>query len=283
MGNLLLLNSSRLLQVNESNRTTNVSVNSRSSVGRTAEVTQTIVKSLNKPSLSFSSSWLSSGSARYTMRKQKGRKRRSRCRHVLVNSQGGVGSSAFMDLLKSSHVAINSPEDADGFKHKSSDQFRHTQDEIGLGGFGCASKAMIIVGDPLHSIESVHRRYGVDHLNKWRDIVHRSPYPGGTRLPDVWSEIARARQDTTGVSNYITSWLRATRERNWPELRLVTTRSLYEHAVEHAKYLGVGDHMLKPFQALAYRPQPFKTSAPPLVQEIFEPIRIKINKLEAET
>ncbi|EKX46857.1 hypothetical protein GUITHDRAFT_107211 [Guillardia theta CCMP2712] len=208
----------------------------------------------------------------------------SRCRQVLVNSQGGVGSSAFMELLQKNHVLMNSPEDVDGFKHRPADHFRHDSDGIYLfGRFACASKALVILGDPLHSIESVYRRFSVDHINKWREYAQKPPYHRRTRLADLWAEMRILRQDTTGLTNYINSWLRAKNEPTWPQLRLVTTKSLYEHAADHAKFLGVREENLLPFKQLAYNPRPFRSSAPADVQAMFGPIKVKIDQLEASS
>ncbi|EKX42462.1 hypothetical protein GUITHDRAFT_111435 [Guillardia theta CCMP2712] len=212
---------------------------------------------------------------------QRGEKKPSKCPYVLVNSQGGVGSSSFMELLQRSHLPMNSPGDADGFKHKNAYQFKHDRQGIQLGGLGCAKKAMVILGDPLHSIESVHRRFQVAHINKWRQNSKRRPYGGRTGLADIWKEISNAKQDTTGLTDYVNSWLVAGNENNWPELRIVNTKTLYKNATELAKYLGVREQDLKSFKQLDYKPRAFKSSAPPAVQSIFEPIKSKIDHLKA--
>eukprot|EP00960_Hanusia_phi_P055860 763080-Hanusia_phi.AAC.1 len=207
-------------------------------------------------------------------------KKKSNCRRVLVNSQGGVGSSAFMELIQRSRVPMNSPGDLDGFKHKNANQFDHNEERINLGSLGCASRVLVIVGDPLHSIESVHRRFGVAHINKWRQNAKKKSYNRGKRLADIWAEIKSAGRDTTGLSDYIDSWLKAKNEQNWPELRLVTTKTLYKNAPDNAKFLGVKEQDLKAFRQLDYRPRPFKTSAPTVVQSVFEPIMSRINRAE---
>lgn len=256
------------------NNTRNVSVNATHHVSLLVGNSQSVSKS----NLSERAMPLNVSNKAAVIQRVK-KKARESCKHVLLSSQGGVGSSGFMLLLHGLRVPVNCPGDGDGFKHKNADQFVHDEEGISLDWIGCAFRAMVIVGDPLHSIESVYRHFGVLHINKWRVHANKQPYRPGTRLSDIWAEIESAKEDTTGVSRYIDSWLRAINETNWPEIRVVTTETLYNNAVDNAKFLGVKETNLRSFEQLKYRPKPYKTSAPPAVQSIFEPINSRIKHL----
>lgn len=138
---------------------------------------------------------------------------------------------------------------------------------------------MIILGDPLHSIESVHRRFGLGHMNKWRQYNHSVPYVDNVdNLSTIYSTLNSTGYDSTGISHYITSWLQASVSADWPEMRLVTTEILYNYATYFARFLGVGEKDMATFKGLKYLRKPFVTNAPSGVISMFDRLKRQIDE-----
>ncbi len=71
---------------------------------------------------------------------------------ILVTSQGGVGSSSYLKQL-SKYTRANSPSDRDGLKHKAASCWK-SHNSSSINGYGrCFSKVLVLIGDPLHTIE----------------------------------------------------------------------------------------------------------------------------------
>ena len=188
---------------------------------------------------------------------------------VLVTSQGGVGSSAFMRFIESiDALTLNFPNDSDKFKHKPATYWKHhdaaalvgTLKMNGSGRMGyrsakvCFKKVLVIVGDPIHTIESTYRRFKTSHLNKLRVGSGRKKYAKATKLAVIYNDIATSGKDEVGISHYISSWRDAQNDReHWPEVRLVTSKTLYNNAVDVARWIGVAGDELKPFESLSYQ------------------------------
>ena len=206
-----------------------------------------------------------------------------KCTNVIVNSQGGVGSSSFMRVLRKSapYVDLNNDKDRDGLKHAPATVFRPVNGRLLFktrhGELGCARKALIILGDPVHSIESTHRRFNASHINKWRKGSCRQAWPIAKPLAEIWSEIKTTGQDTTGLSHYVNSWLEAANRADWP-VRIVDTKTLYNNATQVARYLGVRARDLQAFRKLQYTPKPYNSSAPVQVKSLFDSLHRKIEE-----
>ena len=71
---------------------------------------------------------------------------------ILLTSQGGVGSSSYLGQL-AKYRRTNSCTDSDGLKHKAASCWKsHNSSSISVNG-RCFSKVLVIIGDPLHTIE----------------------------------------------------------------------------------------------------------------------------------
>ena len=228
---------------------------------------------------------------------------------VLITSQGGVGSTAFLDKLYeiangTSNFYINDSVDRDKFKHRPATSWREHNATSIIGHIGktpplfhvrdkypCFHKALVIVGDPLHSIESTHRRFNVAHINKLRRWSKLGKYKRGTKLEEIYNDIAESGKDTTGITEYIQSWYNASQDKaNWPEIKVVTAPVLYDNAVEHARWIGVNGSDLQQFSDLAFDTTIRKThnsSGIPddvisKVEQVFTGITEIISRIEAE-
>ncbi|KAL9187632.1 hypothetical protein ACHAXT_006010 [Thalassiosira profunda] len=188
---------------------------------------------------------------------------------VLVTSQGGVGSSAFMKQVESlESLTLNFPNDSDKFKHKPATYWKYHDKHalvgtLKLNGSGrmgyrtikvCFKKVLVIIGDPIHTIESTYRRFKTTHLNKLRTGSGRKKYAKAMKLAAIYKGIADKGEDEVGLSHYISSWRDAQNDReHWPEIRLVTSKTLYNNAVDMARWIGVTGDDLKPFESLSYQ------------------------------
>lgn len=188
------------------------------------------------------------------------------CRGVLVSSQGGVGSSAFLKPLleaqEEGHMSqyfTNDQSDHDGLKHLPATAFRHDPSSLHplshrYSDSVCFGKALVIIGDPVHTIESTYRRFKLVHINKLRKNLLALPkFPEGFELENVYRDLVETGIDTTGLSLYIESWVKASRDpKYWPDIRVVTARTLYNNAVDHAAWMGVEEGGLHHFAELAF-------------------------------
>ncbi|KAL9181663.1 hypothetical protein ACHAXT_012006 [Thalassiosira profunda] len=223
---------------------------------------------------------------------------------TLITSSGGVGSSSFMGELyrllnvqqSDASFIVNDYQDLDGFKHQPASWWKnHTASAIASypqlpkhyrsrvafragskshprrvvtdpNKSHCFNRVLVIVGDPIHTIESTYRRFKWVHLNKlrkasglgaWgnrRDAILRwKGEDSGPTLPEVFEEIAETGIDNTGVAHYISSWHDAKLDRaHWPEVKLVTPKILFENAAEIAEWIGVSSRDLAHFRGLQY-------------------------------
>ena len=140
------------------------------------------------------------------------------CLDGFVISQGGVGSTAFTQNTK--HILrINDIGDADGIKHAFPSFFEF---DNGLRSkTACAPRALVIIGDPFHSIKSVVRRFKMLHINKLRARAHR---PAMTLA--AFTELSTARQlQASAIIEFMHAWL----EVNYTYVKVVTTTDLFKH------------------------------------------------------
>ena len=87
-----------------------------------------------------------------TVRQQQNPRTRPAC-GILVTSQGGVGSSSYLRQL-TKYVKTNRPGNTDGLKHKAASCYKsHNSSSISTANGRCFSKVLVIIGDPLHTIE----------------------------------------------------------------------------------------------------------------------------------
>lgn len=174
---------------------------------------------------------------------------------VLLNSLGGVGSSRFLSEIQRTTVKSNDPGDKDGFKHRNSDYFQWTPDGIyGLSEQGVLTKfnkIIIVIGEPIHSILSVYRRFKAAHLNKWRRNVHRTQFDKDFDINKIWNMTLGAKGDVLGIQEYLQSWLVKCKEYR-SICQVVDTETLYNHADYYAKYAGVKN--VARFKAMSYQP-----------------------------
>lgn len=187
------------------------------------------------------------------------------CRGVLITSMGGVASSAFLKPLNeifqknTSNVLSNHHSGRDGFKHRPASWWKDHNATSIIGHIGndhpkvieeiysgeqnpCFNKALVIVGDPLHAIESTYRRFQALHINKLRSATGLPPYDRKVPLKQIYEHISYTGKDQTGMGHYVQSWYDASQDRsNWPEIRLVTSRILLDNAASIAVWLGANE------------------------------------------
>lgn len=93
------------------------------------------------------------------------------------------------------------------------------------------------------------------HLNKLKRSSNLGKYKTYTTVEEILEGIAETKEDQTGIFNYIMSWHNASIDRTrWPDVRLVTTKTLFNNAKDVAEWIGVSGEDLEPFSALAYNP-----------------------------
>lgn len=95
------------------------------------------------------------------------------CVDTFVISQGGVGSSAFMQQLVRANVSTNHPHNHDGVKHAFPSRFTFG-DTLRIGPH-CSRSAIVIIGDVAHAIASTTRRFQMRHLNTLRVQADMAP------------------------------------------------------------------------------------------------------------
>ena len=138
----------------------------------------------------------------------------------LVSSQGGVGSSKFMQMLDKTGAHFNNFEDSDGFKHL--DANHYTFDEVvtvsGPSGCAVAPRLLVIVGDVPHAVGSVYRRFGVGHINKLRNGAGWKPITKKT-----FDGFGTFNLTESAMPHYQDSWKGVAHSR----LKVVDTKTLY--------------------------------------------------------
>jgi hypothetical protein len=153
------------------------------------------------------------------------------CLDGFVISQGGVGSSSFMRHTEQL-VHINHAGDADGVKHAFPSAFRfkhglHTRT-------ACASRALVIIGDPFHSVKSVVRRFKMGHINKLRAHAKR---PAMTLA--AFNGLSEARQvQASAAIDFMHAWLNV----NVTYVKVVSTNDLYKKKGLWQTWLKTGQY-----------------------------------------
>ena len=223
------------------------------------------------------------------------------CKGILITSCGGVGSSLFLKQLNSiailNNILFNNHDDIDGFKHMPATWWKEHSTSSIVGHFMnhtfCFHKALLIIGDPVHAIESTNRRFNGKHINKLKNASGLGTYPMPVHLNQIYQDIAASGKDQTGLANYIQSWYDASLDiYHWPEIKLVTAHVLYDNAVDIAKWIGVTrDVDLKKFSTFHFdttkRKSPNKL--PGITDElrgtiakVFENVTAIIDRIEEE-
>jgi len=196
---------------------------------------------------------------------------------ILVTSQGGVGSSSFLEQL-SKYARANSPSDQDGLKHKAASCWK-SHNSSSINGYGrCFTKVLVLIGDPLHTIESTWRRFHAVHLNKLRSGCNKvgDPYEENISLHEIYSEMLDVGKDMTGIDQYVQSWYKASQDRsNWPEIKIVTSQTIYDNAVEFARWLGVNDEDLRHFSGFSYDTSKMHSIHP----DVTKSERVRLNEM----
>ena len=151
------------------------------------------------------------------------------CMDGFVISQGGVGSSAFMQKARQ-FAHINDAGDKDALKHAFPSDFRfdhglHTKK-------ACAPRALVIIGDPFHSVKSVVRRFKMIHVNKLR---------AGAKWPSMtlaaFKKLSEARQvHASAAIEFMHAWLNV----DYDYVKVVTTKDLYEDEEAWQTWLKTG-------------------------------------------
>jgi len=205
------------------------------------------------------------------------------CHQVLITSSGGVGSSKFMNtfdkIAKERHLKVNDPGDWDGLKHKPAtwwkDQSHSStsllQTKVGAHDddyeyvMSCFHKVLVIIGDPLHAIDSTYRRFTAMHINRMKEASGLGTYEEDVTLEEIYNDIVSSGKDQTGIANYVESWHAASKDRsNWPEIKLVTSKNLYDNAAGIAHWLGVtNEDDLDKFSGFRFDTSKRRTAATP--------------------
>lgn len=183
------------------------------------------------------------------------------CKGVLITSIGGVGSSGFLYELnrvsKKNNIIINQNGDRDGFKHMPANWWKEHDAHSIVGNWKwnnyCFNKVLVIIGDPIHVIESTHRRFEESHINKLKKAAGLGTYPKPLLLQKIYYDILSSGKDQTGVVNYIQSWNAASQDiDHWPEIKFVTAHLLYDCAVNVARWIGVGKSDMNKFSSFHF-------------------------------
>ena len=124
----------------------------------------------------------------------------------------------------------NNANDMDGLKHAFPSWFTF---DNGLAAPGaCAKRALVIIGDPVHSIASTTRRFQMDHINKLR---HNAGLP--KMSPDTFNILRETdRLDASAIIEFQRAWLGVRR----PYVRVVTTSELYSNETKWLKWALAG-------------------------------------------
>ena len=155
----------------------------------------------------------------------------STCNHVLISSIGGVGSTTFLDKVyqTTGHaLKVNDPIDLDGLKHQPATWWKYHNATSIVGHVNvsairankqysgetnpCFHKALVIVGNPIHAIESTYRRFKHIHINKLKEAAQLGTYGADVTLREIYEDIAKSGIDQTGFANYIESWYAASQD-----------------------------------------------------------------------
>ena len=126
---------------------------------------------------------------------------------------------------------------------------------------------------------STWRRYRAFHLNKLRSGCNKvgDPYKENVTLHEIYSEMLDVGKDMTGIDQYVQSWYKASQDRsNWPEIKLVTSQTLYDNAVEFAIWLGVNDEDLRHFSHFSFEKSKMRSSSVP---NVTKGERVRLNEI----
>lgn len=219
----------------------------------------------------------------------------NQCSCILITSQGGVGSSSFMlPIQRSNKYCVNDASNRDWLKHSHATIHRfHTSYGIRWRS-KCFGKVLVIVGDPLHTIQSTYSRFEWAHINLLRKTskeifpAEEIPYFNKTHnLNDAYDIIASIGKDVTGISYYIQSWYNASQNTaEWPGIKMVTTEFLYNHANDVATWLGIDDEELqKKFSQMSYdvtNARDYTIGVPAVTVNVFQETIELVNKIGKE-
>lgn len=177
-------------------------------------------------------------------------------------------------VTRNQDIPTNDWADKDSFKHKAAGYWKHhdrhaivgtTRDKFDNVVSICFNRVLVVIGDPIHTITSTVRRYNAHHLNNLKASSYRYHFDepptienGGQykvyiTVEEILNGIAETKKDQTGIVDYIMSWRNASVDRSrWPDVRLVTAKTLFNNAKNVAEWIGVPSKDLEPFSGLAY-------------------------------
>jgi len=125
---------------------------------------------------------------------------------------------------------------------------------------------------------STWRRFHANHLNKLRSGCNKvgDPYEEDITLHEIYSEMLDVGKDMTGIDQYVQSWYNASQDRsNWPEIKIVTSQTIYDNAVEFARWLGVNDEDLRHFSDFSYDTSKMHSIHP----DVTKSERVRLNEM----
>ena len=175
---------------------------------------------------------------------------------VLINSLGGVASSKFLTNIKKV-IDTNDCCDGDGLKHRDAHWFHRKNATIygqSRGKDVHFSKVLVIIGDPIHSIQSVYRRFRFGHINKWRRNINKPRFKYNIHLSDIWTQTILKNNDILGISEYLSSWSTFCNH-NSDICKMVSTKTLYENSLEICNFLSSHSKECDQLSHLKYMPE----------------------------
>ena len=175
---------------------------------------------------------------------------------VLINSMGGVGSSEFLKTIET-FIDTNEHWDGDGLKHRDAHWFHRKNATIygqSRGKDVHFSKVLVIIGDPIHSIQSVYRRFRFGHINKWRRNINKPWFKDNIHLSDIWTQTILKNNDILGISEYLSSWSTFCNH-NSDICKMVSTKTLYENSLEICNFLSSHSKECDQLNHLKYVPE----------------------------
>ena len=127
-------------------------------------------------------------------------------------------------------IDINDAGDNDGIKHSFPHKFKF-HGRVWLPST-CATRALVVIGDPIHTIASTTRRFEMDHINKLRN---------GAGLPNMslksFKCLFEAEQlNASAIIRFQYAWLSV----KAPYVKVVTTKDLYGNLSKWKHWLKKG-------------------------------------------
>jgi hypothetical protein len=148
----------------------------------------------------------------------------------------------------------------DGFKHRFANWFSVDRGKInGKDRSGVKryfENVLVVIGEPLHSIQSTYRRFKWKHVNKWRMGIGKRAFGDNVKLQDIWNWTISSHEDILGIKQYLWSWLKFCKN-NTQICRIVTTKQLYSNARKYCEFLSNCDEKCSDFnRKFTYRNRP---------------------------